>query len=100
MEIAPAWGRRRCPATHRVAQLGFQIGIEMIDDGEVAFDSFDDDLLFGRMANDCGKEGSPSVVTFQKRKMTLKRIWTYGEDQYPPAKSDLPSIQETLDALG
>lgn len=43
-----------------------------------------------RSANDSGKEGRPGVVLFQKSKSEFEKIWTYGEDPYPPAKSDLP----------
>ena len=43
-----------------------------------------------RCANDSGKEGKPAVVLFQKSKSEFARIWTYGEDSYPPAMSDLP----------
>jgi hypothetical protein len=45
-----------------------------------------------RSANDSGKEGKPGVVVFQKSKSEFEKIWTYGEDSYPPAKSDLPAI--------
>ena len=44
-----------------------------------------------RFANDSGKEGKPDVVLFQKSKSEFEKIWTYGENSYPPAKSDLPA---------
>jgi hypothetical protein len=50
-----------------------------------------------RMANDCGKEGKPAVVMFQKSRSEFEKIWTYGEDPYPPAKSDLPAVQQMPD---
>jgi hypothetical protein len=31
------------------------------------------------------------VVLFQKSKSEFERVWTYGEDSYPLAKSDLPA---------
>jgi hypothetical protein len=43
-----------------------------------------------RSANDSGKDGKPGVVLFQKSKSEFEKIWAYGEDPYPPAKSDLP----------
>jgi hypothetical protein len=48
-----------------------------------------------RSANDSGKEGKPGVVLFQKSKSKFEKIWTYGEDSYPPAKSDLPTTSGT-----
>jgi len=48
-----------------------------------------------RFANDSGKEGKPGVVLFQKSKSEFEKIWTYGEDSYPPAKSDLPPTSGT-----
>jgi hypothetical protein len=48
-----------------------------------------------RSANDSGKEGKPGVVFFQKSKSKFEKIWTYGEDSYPPAKSDLPTTSGT-----
>src|SRR5215469_4588252 len=48
-----------------------------------------------RFANDSGKEGKPGVVLFQKSKSEFEKIWTYGEDSYPPAKSDLPATSGT-----
>ena len=44
-----------------------------------------------RFANDSGKEGKPGAVLFQKSKSEFEKIWTYGEDSYPPARSDLPA---------
>jgi hypothetical protein len=48
-----------------------------------------------RLANDSGKEGKPGAVLFQKSKSEFEKIWTYGEDPYPPAKSDLPAMSGT-----
>jgi hypothetical protein len=48
-----------------------------------------------RFANDSGKEGNPGVVLFQRSKTEFEKIWTYGEDPYPPAKSDLPAMSGT-----
>jgi hypothetical protein len=48
-----------------------------------------------RFANDSGKEGRPGLVLFQKSKSEFEKIWTYGEDSYPPAKSDLPVTSGT-----
>ena len=45
-----------------------------------------------RLANDSGKEGKPGAVLLQKSKSEFEKIWTYGEDPYPPARSDLPAI--------
>src|SRR5215510_15274512 len=45
-----------------------------------------------RLANDSGKEGKPGAVLFQKSKSKFEKIWTYGEDCYPPARSDLRAI--------
>ena len=42
-----------------------------------------------QLANDCGKNGKPSVVLFQRSKTRFENIWTYGKSPYPPAKSDL-----------
>jgi hypothetical protein len=48
-----------------------------------------------RSANDSGKEGKPGAVLFQKSKSEFEKIWTYGEDSYPPTKSDLPLTRGT-----
>jgi hypothetical protein len=40
-----------------------------------------------RLANDSGKEGNPGVVLLQNSKTDFEKIWTYGEDPYPPARS-------------
>jgi hypothetical protein len=48
-----------------------------------------------RLANDSGKEGKPGAVLFQKSKSKFEKIWTYGEDPYPPARSDLPGMSGT-----
>jgi hypothetical protein len=48
-----------------------------------------------RLANDSGKEGKPGAVLFQKSKTEFEKIWTYGEDPYPPARSDLPAMSDT-----
>src|SRR5215813_4899306 len=48
-----------------------------------------------RLANDSGKEGKPGAVLFQKSKSEFEKIWTYGEDPYPPARSDLPAMSGT-----
>jgi hypothetical protein len=50
-----------------------------------------------RFANDSGKEGKPGVVLFQKSKSEFEKIWTYGEDSYPPAKSDLLTTSRTTE---
>jgi hypothetical protein len=50
-----------------------------------------------RLANDSGKEGKPGAVLFQKSKSKFEKIWTYGEDPYPPARSDLPAMSGTPD---
>jgi hypothetical protein len=42
-----------------------------------------------QLANDCGKNGKPSVVLFQRSKTRFENIWTYGKSPYPPGKSDL-----------
>ena len=46
------------------------------------------------LANDCGKEGKPSVVLLQKAKNKFDAIWTYGESVFPPSKSDVPALSE------
>ncbi len=46
------------------------------------------------LANDCGKEGKPSVVLLQKAKNKFDTIWTYGESAFPPSKSDVPALSE------
>ncbi len=48
-----------------------------------------------RLANDSGKEGKPGAVLFQKSKTKFETIWTYGENSYPPAGSDLPRTSGT-----
>jgi hypothetical protein len=48
-----------------------------------------------RLANDSGKEGNPGVVLLQKSKADYKKIWTYGEDSYPPVRTDLPPMSGT-----
>jgi hypothetical protein len=50
-----------------------------------------------RSANDSGKEGKPGVVLVQKSKSEFEKVWTYGENSYPPAKSDLPVISGTAE---
>jgi len=50
-----------------------------------------------RLANDSGKEGKPGAMLFQKSKSKFEKIWTYGEDPYPPARSDLPAMSGTPD---
>ena len=50
-----------------------------------------------RFANDSGKEGKPGLVLFQKSKSKFEKIWTYGEDPYPPARSDLPAMSGSLE---
>jgi hypothetical protein len=50
-----------------------------------------------RFANDSAKEGKPGVVLFQKSKSEFEKIWTYGEDSYPPAKSDLLTTNKTTE---
>jgi hypothetical protein len=44
-----------------------------------------------RLANECGKNGKPSVVLLEGAK-GFDTIWTYGESPFPPSKSDLPSL--------
>src|ERR671919_157281 len=48
-----------------------------------------------RFANDGGKEGKLGVVLFQRSKSEFEKIWTYGEDSYPPTKSELPATRGT-----
>ena len=48
-----------------------------------------------RLANDSGKAGKPGAVLFQKSKSEFEKIGTYGEDPYPPARSDLPAMSGT-----
>jgi hypothetical protein len=50
-----------------------------------------------RSANDSGKEGKPGVVLVQKSKSEFEKVWTYGENSYPPAKSDLPVMSGTAE---
>jgi hypothetical protein len=50
-----------------------------------------------RLANDSGKEGKPGAVLIQKSKSEFEKIWTYGEDPYPPVRSDLPAMSGTPD---
>ena len=45
-----------------------------------------------QLANECGKNGKPSVVLLQTAKKQFDTIWTYGESLFPPSKSDLPSL--------
>jgi hypothetical protein len=45
-----------------------------------------------QLANECGKNGKPSVVLLQTAKKQFDTIWTYGESPFPPSKSDLPSL--------
>src|SRR6266511_2836156 len=42
-----------------------------------------------QLANDCGKDGKPSVVLFQRAKTRLEHKWTYGKSPHPRAKSGL-----------
>jgi len=44
-----------------------------------------------QLANECGKNGKPSVVLLEGAK-GFDTIWTYGESPFPPSKSDLPSL--------
>jgi hypothetical protein len=44
-----------------------------------------------RLANECGKNGKPSVVLLEGAN-GFDTIWTYGESPFPPSKSDLPSL--------
>ena len=46
------------------------------------------------LANHSGKNGNPAVVIAQLAKDRFETVWTYGEDAYPPAKSDLPQVEE------
>ena len=41
------------------------------------------------------KVNAKTFMLFQKSKSEFEKIWTYGEDPYPPAKSDLPAISGT-----
>jgi hypothetical protein len=50
-----------------------------------------------RSANDSGKEGKPGVVLVQKSKSEFEKVWTYGENSSPPAKSDLPVMSGTAE---
>jgi hypothetical protein len=42
-------------------------------------------------ANDCGKDGKPSVVVLQKAK---NKFDTIGKSAFPPSKSDVPALSE------
>lgn len=59
-----------------------------------------------RLANNSGKEGKPGVVLVQKSKTEFEKIWTYGENSYPPTKSGLamtsgtPEPRKLAEALG
>jgi hypothetical protein len=46
------------------------------------------------LANECGKNGKPSVVVLQRTKSRFDPIWTYGRDSYPPKLSALPTVSE------
>ena len=48
-----------------------------------------------RFANDSGKEGKPGVVLLQESKTKFEKVWTYGQNPYPPARSDLPIVSRT-----
>jgi hypothetical protein len=50
-----------------------------------------------RFANDSGKEGKLGVVLLQKSKTKFEKVWTYGQNPYPPARSDLPIVSRTLE---
>jgi hypothetical protein len=41
------------------------------------------------LANECGKNGKPSVVVLQRTKSQFDPIWTYGQNSYPPKLSAL-----------
>lgn len=47
-----------------------------------------------QLANECGKNGKPSVVLLQTAKNQFETIWTYGKSPFPPSKSDLPSLSQ------
>jgi hypothetical protein len=47
-----------------------------------------------QLANECGKNGKPSVVLLQAAKNQFETIWTYGASPFPPGKSDLPPLSE------
>ena len=42
-----------------------------------------------RLANECGKNGKPSVVLLQQAKNKFETIWTYGTSPFPPSTADL-----------
>jgi hypothetical protein len=47
-----------------------------------------------QLANECGKNGKPSVVLLQTARKQFDTIWTYGASPFPPSKSDLPSLPQ------
>jgi hypothetical protein len=63
---------------------------------ERSFSAQQDAILAAiELANDCGKDGKPSVVLMQTAKNRFDTVWTYGESPYPPSKSDLPSVSRS-----
>jgi len=50
------------------------------------------------LAQECGKNGKPSVVLFQRAKSRYDTVWTYGEDAYPPRLSGIVLAPETASA--
>jgi hypothetical protein len=48
-----------------------------------------------RLANECGKNGKPSVVLVQQAKNKFETIWTYGTSPYPPSTADLLAASAT-----
>jgi hypothetical protein len=62
-------------------------------DQERSFSAQQDAVLAAiELANECGKDGRPSVVLLQTAKNQFDAIWTYGENPFPPSKSDVPSL--------
>jgi hypothetical protein len=46
------------------------------------------------LANHSGKNGKPAVVIAELAKGHFEPVWTYGQDSYPPAKLNLPRVEE------
>jgi hypothetical protein len=62
-------------------------------DQERSFSAQQDAVLAAiELANECGKDGRPSVVLLQTAKSQFDTIWTYGESPFPPSKSDVPFL--------
>ena len=70
------------------------MGGEVRRPGAIIFQSARSFARRHELANDCGKDGKPSVVLLQKAKNKFDAIWTYGESAFPPSKSDVPALSE------